>query len=181
LLQVVEKRESVTVLEECIKLQEAKGSDYQSKLSSVRQADYYLRGVESIYDMLHTKMLRVRSLMEAAKAQHGARPNHESLEDSLKDLINYASFAVSYVRGKMDGQVSGRDIFNRSVGALNDPTQTQWGTLTQAPTSLPTAAYNNSTVGGGGPDQQYAYCQFLRDERTLLNERDTPDHDRLED
>jgi len=28
-------------------------------------------------------------------------------------MINYASFAVSYMRGKMDGQDPNRDMFNK--------------------------------------------------------------------
>jgi hypothetical protein len=43
-------------------------------------------------------------------------PNFESLEDTYKDLINYASFAVSYIRGKMEGQDGfARDMFNRPL------------------------------------------------------------------
>jgi hypothetical protein len=40
-------------------------------------------------------------------------PNFESLEDSGKDLINYASFLVAYCRGKVDGQDPDRDFLNR--------------------------------------------------------------------
>ena len=40
-------------------------------------------------------------------------PNFESVEDSLKDMINYASFAVAYSRGKIDGQDPNRDFLNR--------------------------------------------------------------------
>jgi hypothetical protein len=29
------------------------------------------------------------------------------------DLINYASFAISYMRGGMEGQQPDRDMFNR--------------------------------------------------------------------
>ena len=31
-------------------------------------------------------------------------PNHEGIDDSLRDLINYASFAVSYIHKKLPGQ-----------------------------------------------------------------------------
>jgi hypothetical protein len=41
------------------------------------------------------------------------KPNFESIEDSAMDLINYASFVVSYCRGKMDGQSPDRDFLNR--------------------------------------------------------------------
>jgi hypothetical protein len=45
----------------------------------------------------------------------GYEPNFESIEDSLKDLINYASFAVAYSRGKIDGQRADRDFLNREI------------------------------------------------------------------
>ena len=105
------ERDSVLVLRECIDLQNRKGSDYQSKESSVRQADYYVHGVETIYDIMWAKMLRLRSVMEKAKS--GAEPNFESMEDTCKDLINYSSFFASYLGGKIDGQDPTRDIFNR--------------------------------------------------------------------
>jgi len=91
--------ESVKVLDECIKLQLAKSADYQSKNSSVRQADYYPRGLETLYDICWAKMLRIRSVLDK-----GEDANFESVEDSFKDLINYASFAVSWNRGRIDGQ-----------------------------------------------------------------------------
>lgn len=107
------KRESVKVLEECITLQLAKSRDYQSDVSDVKQADHYLRGIDTIYDMIHQKMLRARSLMAVARENPDSQPNFESLEDTFKDIINYASFAVSYSRGRMDGQSESRDVFNR--------------------------------------------------------------------
>jgi len=42
-------------------------------------------------------------------------PNFESLEDSAKDLINYASFIVAFIRGGIDGQDPNRDFLNRTV------------------------------------------------------------------
>jgi hypothetical protein len=57
-------------------------------------------------------MLRALSLIETAQADPKAKPNHESLEDTYMDIVNYASFAVSYIRGKMDGQDPERDMFN---------------------------------------------------------------------
>lgn len=107
------ERESVKVLRECIELQNKKGSDYQSKESRVRQADYYVHGVETIHDIMHAKMLRLVSVMEKIKA--GGSTQFESLEDSAKDLINYASFFVAYSRGKIDGQSPDNDIFNREA------------------------------------------------------------------
>lgn len=69
---------------------------------------HYRRGIDSIFDTMWGKMLRIQSILES-----GSNPNFESVEDSFKDLINYASFAVSYARGAMEGQSPDRDIFNR--------------------------------------------------------------------
>jgi len=90
---------SCTVLRDCIELQRRKAHDYQNAKSSVKQIDYYPHGLQSIYDICHAKMLRIRSLMES-----GAAPQNEALEDSFRDLINYSSFAVAYIHGKIPGQ-----------------------------------------------------------------------------
>ena len=79
----------------------------------MKQADYYRLGLNTIYDIMHAKMLRIRSLLETAEAQVDSEPNFESISDSAKDLINYASFFASYAEGKMDGQNPDNDIFNR--------------------------------------------------------------------
>ena len=102
------ERESVRVLSECIDLQRRKSRDYQNPNSNVVQAQHYRRGVDSIHDIINGKVLRAQSLLES-----GSDPNFESLEDTYKDIINYCSFAVSWLRGKMEGQDPNRDIFNR--------------------------------------------------------------------
>jgi hypothetical protein len=101
------ERESVNVLIECIDLQNRKSRDYQNPNSSIKQAHHYRRGIDTIHDMIDQKLKRAQSLIES-----GAVPNNESLEDTYKDMINYCSFAVSYLRGKMDGQDPTRDAFN---------------------------------------------------------------------
>lgn len=106
-----QRRESILVLEEAMRLQERKSHDYQNSTSRVHQADHYRCGINTIHDMIHQKVLRAQSLLEAAES--GVVPNHESIEDTYIDLINYASFAVSYLRGKMDGQKETHDAFNR--------------------------------------------------------------------
>ena len=92
-------KESIKVLKECIDLQVKKSQDYQNPKSNIKQAMHYRRGVDTIHDMIHQKLLRAQSLLEA-----DGNPNFESLEDTYKDMINYCSFAVSYMRGKMEGQ-----------------------------------------------------------------------------
>ena len=102
------ERESIKVLRECIMLQDSKSRDYQNPNSNVVQAQHYRRGIDSIHDIINGKMLRAQSLLES-----GSVPNHESLEDTYKDMINYCSFAVSYLRGRMEGQSENRDVFNK--------------------------------------------------------------------
>jgi hypothetical protein len=106
-------RESLRVLQECGELQQRKSKDYQNEKSRIRQADHYPRGCATILDMVHQKITRIYSVMEAMEA--GETANFESLEDSAKDAINYLSFFVSYSRGKMEGQDSRRDLVNRPV------------------------------------------------------------------
>ena len=108
-------KESVKVLNECIDLQVKKSQDYQNPNSNVVQAMHYRRGIDTIHDTIQGKLYRAQSLLESANA---GTPNFESLEDTYKDIINYCSFAVSWLRGKMEGQDSSRDIFNRKVESL---------------------------------------------------------------
>lgn len=105
--------ESVKALRECIDLQLRKSRDYQNPNSRVKQADYYPTGVKTIHEICHAKMLRALSVMEAMENDPSYTQNFESLEDSFKDLINYASFAISYCRGRIPGQNPNHDIFNR--------------------------------------------------------------------
>ena len=110
-------KESLSVLQECAELQTKKSNDYQNSDSNVTQAMHYRRGVDSIHDIINGKMLRAQSLLEAGTH---SEPNFESLEDTYKDMINYASFAVSFMRGKMEGQDPSRDMFNRKVRHVED-------------------------------------------------------------
>lgn len=106
-------KESLKVLQECAEIQVKKSNDYQNERSRIRQADYYPRGAASLMDIMHTKMLRMWSVLEAMEQDPNYKPNFESIEDSAKDLINYASFLVSYCRGQIDGQDPTRDFLNR--------------------------------------------------------------------
>ena len=113
-------RESANILLEAAALQERKGKDYQNPLSRVRQADHYPRGVYTILDTINGKMLRMYSVLETMEA--GGKVNFESVEDSAIDMINYASFLVAYMRGDIDGQEIGKDIFNRRISKETHPT-----------------------------------------------------------
>lgn len=105
-------KESIKVLQEVKELQLAKALVYNG--GSVKQAEYFPNGMLSIHDMLNTKMLRIKSILEQMQADPKYKPEFESLEDSLKDLMNYASFGVAYTRGKLDGQETNKDLLNRS-------------------------------------------------------------------
>lgn len=109
-------KESLKVLQECAEIQAKKGNDYQNPNSRIVQADYYPRGVASIMDIIHAKTLRLWSVLEAMENDPNYQPNFESMEDSFKDLINYASFGVAYCRGKIPGQDPSKDFLNRSKG-----------------------------------------------------------------
>lgn len=104
------ERASIIVLQEAAELQRKKGEDYNNKVSRIKQADYYPRGVMSILDIINAKVLRMYSVLETMEA--GGKVNFESVEDSGIDLINYASFLVAYMRGQVEGQDPNRDIFN---------------------------------------------------------------------
>lgn len=106
-------KETLKVLQECSDLQLKKANDYQNPNSNIRQADYYPRGVASLLDIVHAKTLRMYSVLEAMENDPNYEPNFESLEDSAKDLINYGSFIVAYMRGGIDGQSDDRDFLNR--------------------------------------------------------------------
>lgn len=103
------------MLQECIELQLKKANDYQNPSSRIRQANYYPRGCATILDIIHGKILRMYSVLEAMESDPDYNPNFESLEDSCKDMINYASFMVSYMRGEMDGQDKTRDFLNNKL------------------------------------------------------------------
>lgn len=96
------------IMLECMGLQIKKSADYQNENSSVKQAMHYRRGIDSIHDMINQKLLRAQSLIEG-----GSIPNCETLEDTYKDMINYCTFAVSWLRGEIDGQkIEERDLYN---------------------------------------------------------------------
>jgi len=109
-------KESLRVLQECAELQSKKSQDYQSSESTVVQAMHYRRGVDTIHDIILGKVMRATSLLESDPSN----PNFESLEDTYKDMINYCSFAVSYLRGKMEGQDPERDMFNKRINHADD-------------------------------------------------------------
>jgi hypothetical protein len=108
-------KESIKIINEAIALQLKKSNDYQNDKSHIRQADYYPRGVLTILDIVYAKVLRMYSVIEAMENDPNYKQNFESIEDSCKDLINYASFIGAYARGGIDGQKIDRDFLNRKI------------------------------------------------------------------
>lgn len=110
---------SVKYLDKAAEIQVRKSQDYQNPNSTVQQADHYPRGVWTIYDMVHQKLIRVKSLLEAMESLPESHqtftPKFESVEDSVVDAINYLSFLATYLNKEMDGQSDSRDIFNRKI------------------------------------------------------------------
>jgi len=83
------------ILDECKNLLLLKGRDYNS--GRVKMGDYYPRGLHSVIDLMHAKLLRMYSLLESNE-----EANFESIEDSAKDLINYAAIFVGVSRGLIE-------------------------------------------------------------------------------
>ena len=48
---------------------------------------------------MHDKLARINNLFDS-----GASPEHESLEDSFKDMANYAIIGLLVLRGKWDNK-----------------------------------------------------------------------------
>ena len=116
-------KQSLKVLQRAAEVQNKKGNDYQNPNSRVRQADYYPRGCATLLDTMYAKVLRMQSVLEAMEADPNYQPNFESLEDSCVDIINYASFFVSYMNGGIDGQDPNRDFLNRPKVGTNDESE----------------------------------------------------------
>ncbi len=99
-LEVVLGGERVTispVLVEVSLLRSRKAHDYRdSSVASLK--DYFPFGLRSHVQMVWTKALRLVNLVSTAR-----RPNNESVVDSLRDIINYAVFAVEDVQGIIEG------------------------------------------------------------------------------
>jgi hypothetical protein len=109
------RQEAITIINEAVALQLRKSDDYQNEKSWIKQADYYPRGVLTILDIVYAKVLRMYSVVEAMEKDPNYKPNFESIEDSCKDLINYASFIGAYCRQGIEGQDGSKDIFNREI------------------------------------------------------------------
>lgn len=81
---------AATVLLECADLLQRKSADYNRGFS---RDTYALYGRQSHMQSIHTKYLRLRSLIE-----NEGDINFESIEDTLCDIANYAAIWVDWER-----------------------------------------------------------------------------------
>lgn len=86
---------AVDIMQQAIDLKLKKSKDYQG--SQFTEEDYFPFGHLSFIHMLHTKMLRIRSVAE----QEGQQ-NFESLTDSLIDMINYSAMYAAWVENQSE-------------------------------------------------------------------------------
>jgi hypothetical protein len=100
---------AIDIMNKAIELKVQKSKDYQG--SQFTEADYFPFGHLSFIHMLHTKMLRIRSVAE----QDGGQ-NFESLSDSLIDMINYAAMYAAWV----ENQAEITDLENDIAKLLED-------------------------------------------------------------
>ena len=75
------------VLAELALLRAKKEADYNR--DGIKLSEYFPFGLQSYVQMLWVKVLRLRSLSVSLDD-----PGYESIDDSLRDLINYAVFTL---------------------------------------------------------------------------------------
>lgn len=100
---------------EAIKIINKKSNTYQNQNSTVKQADYYPHGCITLYDLMNTKILRIKSILDTIESDEKYIPDFESLEDSCIDLINYTVFFIAYTRKLINGQDINKNIFNKEI------------------------------------------------------------------
>ena len=85
---------AIDIIDKAKELKLRKSKDYQG--SQFTEDDYFPFGHTSYIHMMHTKMLRIRSVAEQEST------NFESLTDSLIDMINYAAMYAAWVERNTD-------------------------------------------------------------------------------
>ncbi len=83
----------------CQKLMDAKARDYSGGgVQNPARTDYHPYGDVSYLQMLHTKWTRVENLTREKISKGDLHAvNFESLQDSVRDLINYAAFFWAFL------------------------------------------------------------------------------------
>ena len=85
----MDRQKFLELIEPAIKLVDRKGEDYNNTISL---HEYFPFKDVSYQQMLHMKVLRMRSILEK-----GSAANFDSMLDSVYDLVNYAVFYLEYL------------------------------------------------------------------------------------
>ena len=93
LAELVKRGGATAALAEAALLCERKAQDYND---SVPRESYFPFGQASYTQMIYTKALRLLSL--TTKEMNGGTANFEGVSDTLKDIINYASFNAAWLK-----------------------------------------------------------------------------------
>ena len=97
------------ILEEAAAVLQKKGEDYAG--GSVKDTDYFKYDGVPGMPLMYTKILRYYSLMTQGGAQ-----NFEGVEDTLKDLINYAARTIAYLESQeAEGEEQELDAIARDI------------------------------------------------------------------
>jgi len=81
------------LLEPLTDLMETKHEDYGSnEKGSIPLSVYFPFGHRSYVQMLYVKTMRLVALVDSGK-----EPNHEKIEDTVRDLVNYSVFYLDYL------------------------------------------------------------------------------------
>lgn len=91
----MDRRQYESLINPAIALVVKKHEDYNT---GIQLEDYFPFGHKSYIQMLHVKVLRLRSL-------DGRAGNFESVKDTLYDLINYSIFYLDYLESKVNEQL----------------------------------------------------------------------------
>lgn len=74
----------------------SKAKDYEGG-ENIKNEDYFLYGEKSIMGEIWKKTLRLRNLIDTRTEDN---PQHETLDDTILDLINYAADFYAYRKMK---------------------------------------------------------------------------------
>lgn len=86
------------ITDELIELLLSKHLDYGPK----NITDSPGNAINGLRVRMHDKLARINNLYEYMVDTKGFQPQHESLEDSFKDMANYAIIGLLVLRGKWD-------------------------------------------------------------------------------
>jgi hypothetical protein len=87
----MDRQRFLELIEPAVALVARKGEDYNA--NAIQLHEYFPFKDKSYQQMLHMKVLRMRSLLDK-----GSEPNFDSLLDSVYDLVNYAVFYLDYLQ-----------------------------------------------------------------------------------